>query len=121
MLVFGYKAAGLQIKMLESRSAESGVYHVDPDSTEQRSSSELIHFALGLLRRHYLVILFCTLTAAGLAAVYLRVTPPTYTARAKVIVPTQTSQFLQQQSIYTDRPVDSAQLESQLQIMQSEA
>src|SRR5215510_7705723 len=96
-----------------AESAQSDVYLAGPDKAEQQSLGESATFAFQLLRRQYLVVLLLTVIAVGVGVIYLRVTPPTYTARAKVIIGTQTSQFNQQQSIYADRLLDSPQLESQ--------
>jgi polysaccharide biosynthesis transport protein len=103
--------------MLQRSNAESVVEN--SVSPQEGGLGELIELAFGFLRRQYLIILFFTLLAAGVGAVYLTVTAPTYTARAKVIVGTQRAQFIQQQSMFTDGPIDAAQMESQLQILQS--
>src|SRR5262245_37367231 len=103
---------------LERSNAEPIAYGASTASAEQ-GLGDLVRGVSGFLRRQYLVILLFTLLAHGLAILYLGVTPPTYTARAKVIIGTPTPQFIQQQSMYTERPVDSPQLESQLQIIQS--
>ena len=55
------------------------------------------------------------------AAIFLVVRPPTYTAWAKIFIGTQRPQFVQQQSLFADTPLDQSQMESQLQIMQSRA
>ena len=107
--------------MLQRNNAEPAVNYPAPDSPEQGGLGELIDFALGFLRRQYLVISFFTLIAAGAGAIYLYVTPPTYTASAKVIIGAQQAQFIQQQSMFADSPLDSAELESQLQILQSKS
>ena len=82
---------------------------------------ELIDFAFGFLRRQYLVISFFTLLAAAGGVAYLYVTPPTYTASAKIIIGAQQAPFIQQQSMFADDPLDSAELESKLQILQSKS
>jgi polysaccharide biosynthesis transport protein len=105
--------------MLQRGNAESVVYDSGSVSPQEGGLGELIDLAFGFLRRQYLIILFFTLITAGAGPVYLAVTAPTYTARAKVIIGTQRAQFIQQQSIFTDGPIDSAQLESQLQVLQS--
>ena len=82
---------------------------------------ELVDFGLGFARRQYLIILVAAVLGAAAGVGYLLVIPASYTAHAKVIIGTQKAQFVQQQSIFTDEPIDSAQLESQLQILKSKA
>jgi polysaccharide biosynthesis transport protein len=91
------------------------------DGERQSGLGELIEFAFSLARRHWLMILF--VAALGLAAslIYLRVTPPTYTAQAKVLFGHSRPQFNQQQSILADSPSGEASLESQLQILKSKS
>ena len=82
---------------------------------------ELIDSAFGFLRRQYLIILLFTLIAAGAGAIYLAITPPTFTAKAHIILGEYKAPFVQQQSMFTDAPVDNAELESQLQVLQSKS
>jgi polysaccharide biosynthesis transport protein len=107
--------------MLQRSNVESVIDNAGADSPQHVGLGQLVDLAFGFLRRQYLVILLFALIAAGTGATYIAVTPPTYTARAKVIIGTQKAQFIQQQSLFTDGPIDSAQLESQLQILQSKA
>lgn len=91
------------------------------DRDDQGGLSELVNFALGLLRRQYVLILFVTVLALATSLIYLRMTPPTYTGQVKVLFGNSKPQFGQQQSILADSPLDRAQLESQLQILRSKA
>src|SRR6266436_193184 len=91
------------------------------DGLGQGGAGELVDLALGFLLRQYLVILLLVLLAGVAGAIFLVVRPPTYTAQAKIIIGTQRPQFVQQQSLLADVPLDQAQMESQLQILQSRA
>src|SRR5262245_47772969 len=82
---------------------------------------EFVDFALGFLLRQYLVILFLALLAGVGGVIFLVTTPPTYTAQAKIFIGTQKAQFIQQQSLFAEAPIDSTQMESQIQILQSKA
>jgi uncharacterized protein involved in exopolysaccharide biosynthesis len=82
---------------------------------------DLINFALGLLRRQYALILFVTALAVVISLIYLRVTPPTYTAHVNVLFGSAKTQFVQQQSMLAESPLDAAQLESQIEIIKSKA
>jgi polysaccharide biosynthesis transport protein len=80
-----------------------------------------IEFAIGFLRRQYVVIIFTTALALATSIIYLRVTPPTYTAQVKVQFGNPNAQFVQQQSLVAEVPLDNTQLETQLQILTSKA
>jgi polysaccharide biosynthesis transport protein len=92
-----------------------------PDRSGPGGVGELVDFALGFLLRQYLVILFLVLLAGVAGVIFLVTTPPTYTAQAKIFIGTQKAQFVQQQSLFAEAPIDSAQMESQIQILQSKA
>ena len=89
------------------------------EGSGQSGVGELVDFALGFLRRQYLIVLFLTLLGAAAGVIFLQVTPPIYTAQARMIIGTQRAQFVQQQSMFPDAPIDNAQMESQIQILQS--
>ncbi len=77
-----------------------------------------VTFAIGFLRRRYLIIfgfLFLSLAIGGL---YLLVAPPSFTASATMMIDARRSQSLQ--SIYPDAPTDAAWIESQIGILKSE-
>src|SRR5215510_5493598 len=100
--------------MLQRSNAESVVDNSGSVSPQEAGVGELIDLAFGFLRRRYLIISFFTLIALAAGAVYLSVTPPTYSARAKLIIEYQKHQIIQQQSIIPQVPSDAKQLESQL-------
>src|SRR5690349_12804334 len=82
--------------------------------------ADLVNFASGFIRRQYLVVSVCLILSLALGFLYLRVTPPTYKAQATMVIDTRKGQFFQQQSIFAEAPNDSAQVESQLQILRSD-
>jgi polysaccharide biosynthesis transport protein len=81
--------------------------------------SDQITAAVQIIRRQYLIILLCALIGATCGIIYLRTAHPVYTAGTEVLVDRGKSSFVQQQSILGDVPVDTIQLESQMQIMRS--
>src|SRR5215467_12073024 len=83
--------------------------------------SDLVSYAISFLRRQYLLILFVAALAVAASVIYLRITPPTYTARAKVLFVNPKTEYFQQQSILADSPLDRAAFENQLQILKSKA
>ena len=82
---------------------------------------EIVNFALGLLRRQYLVIIISAVLAISCCLIYLRITPPTYTARVQVLLENPRAQFVQQQSILSEPAFDHNQIETQLQLLKSSA
>ena len=107
--------------MLQRSNSELVADNAEWVTSQEGGLGELIDSALGFLRRQYLIILLFTLIAAGAGAAYLAITPPTFTARAQVIMGEYKAPFIQQQSMFTDAPVDAAELESQLQVLQSKS
>src|SRR6267154_6100473 len=91
------------------------------EQAEENGIGEAVNFALGFLKRQYWVIIFTAVLALAMSAIYLRITPPVYTAEVKVLFGNPKAQFVQQQSVLADAPVDSSQLESQIQILKSKA
>jgi hypothetical protein len=61
--------------MLQRNNGESVVNYAASDSPEQGGLGDLVDFALGILRRQYVIISFFMLMAAGAGAIYLYVTP----------------------------------------------
>jgi polysaccharide biosynthesis transport protein len=92
-----------------------------PEQSGDSGLGELANFALGFLRRQYLVIIFTAALALAASVIYLRITPPTYTAQVKVLFGNPKAQFVQQQSLLAEPAIDVTQLESQIQILQSKA
>jgi polysaccharide biosynthesis transport protein len=82
---------------------------------------DIVHLALAFLRRHYLVIILAVSFAVTASIVYLRITPPTYTAQVQILLGNPRTQFVQQQSLIPDPAVDLGQIETQLQIIKSRA
>jgi polysaccharide biosynthesis transport protein len=81
--------------------------------------SDQITAALQIIRRQYLIVLLCALIGAVCGIIYLRTAIPIYTAQTEIFIDRGKSSFIQQQSILADVPVDTIQLESQMQIMRS--
>src|SRR5712675_746040 len=113
----------LQSNMLQNdrtRALQDSV--MTREQAEENGLGELVSFALGFLRRQYSVIIFTAVLALSVSAIYLRITPPTYTAQVRVLFGNSKAQFVQQQSVLAaDTPVDSSQLDSQIQILKSKA
>jgi polysaccharide biosynthesis transport protein len=91
------------------------------EQAEEGGLGQIVGFSLGFLRRQYAVIIFTAALALSASAIYLRITPPTYTGDVKVLFGNPKAQFVQQQSLLAEAQFDNAQLETQLQILKSRA
>src|SRR3954451_8428061 len=110
--------------MLQSNMLQNDRSHALLDSTiprEEAGLGELVNFAFGFLKRQYAVIIFVTALALAASAIYLRITPPTYTGQVKVLFGNPKAPFIQQQSVLAETGVDPGQLETQIQLLKSKA
>jgi succinoglycan biosynthesis transport protein ExoP len=112
----------LQTNMLKAETSRS--HQTGPGYSEDAGSggiSDIVDFALGLLRRQYLLIIITAVFAFTASIIYLRITPPTYTARVQVLLANPRAQFVQQQSILSEPAFDLNQIETQIQLLKSSA
>lgn len=85
------------------------------------SVSDLVEQLWGFIRRQYLVFLIVTACAIGLGLVYLVTTPARYTAHAMMLIDTSKLRVLQQQQAsFADTPLDTTQIETQVEVLKSE-
>jgi polysaccharide biosynthesis transport protein len=112
----------LQSNMLQTdrnRMPLAGV--AQSGSGEEAGIGQLISFGFAFLRRQYIVVLLTVALGIAAAVVYLRITPPTYTGSARILLANPKAQFVQQQSLLTEPAIDYNQIETQLQIVRSRA
>src|SRR5689334_22826251 len=83
----------------------------------EKSGPGPLGWALGFLRRHYLVIAFCTVLSLAASIGYLKVVPPTYTAQVKVLLGNSKVPAVQSQAMLDDAP--AVDMESQIEILKS--
>jgi polysaccharide biosynthesis transport protein len=89
-------------------------------SASQLSSDEFYSSFIEFAHRQWPVIISGVLLALLLGIVYVLNSPATYTAQATMIIDTHKVSLLQQQSVIGDLPMDSATVESQVEILRSE-
>lgn len=84
------------------------------------SPAELLTSLISLARRRAGVMgmIFAVCVLCGM--VYLYVTPPRYLAKATLIIDTRKNQPFQQQGMAADTAIDSATVDSQIEVMKSE-
>lgn len=91
------------------------------EAADSGGISELIGFLFGFLKRQYAVILVTTALALATSVIYLKTTPPTFTGKVKVLFGNPKTQFVQQQSVVAEAPIDITQIETQLEVLRSKA
>jgi polysaccharide biosynthesis transport protein len=91
------------------------------DQAEEGGLGELVDLTLAFLRRQYWVIICVAVLGTAASMILLRLTPPTYTGVVKVLLGNPKAQFLQQQSVLAETPVDAALLETQIEIIRSKS
>lgn len=83
------------------------------------SAAEFYTECIGFLRRRFGIIVFSLLASAALGAAYLYAAHPLYTGRALLIIDAPKVQVYQAQSSQ-DGPVNSATVDTQIQIIESD-
>jgi succinoglycan biosynthesis transport protein ExoP len=95
-------------------------HFIGSQQSENSPTVELLHSVFNFVRRQYIVLGLSVLLTTALATAYLITTPPSFTAYAKLIIDTRKVQVFQQQSIMGDLGIDSAAVESQVEILKSQ-
>ena len=107
--------------MLQVSKSPSVTEDYEPAASPASSPVESLELVFGTLRRHLILILASSILTTLLALAYLAVTPASFTAVATLLIDRGKVQpFGQQQQVYVDSPIDSAQIESQIQILTSD-
>lgn len=88
---------------------------------DEAGINDMIGFALGLLRRQYVVIAAATALAVAAAFAYVRYTPPTYTAPTQILLNNPKAQSVQQESPLAEPALDLTEIETQIQLLKSSA
>src|SRR5262249_41241531 len=83
------------------------------------SPLELVGWALGIVRRQFLVMVCIALPIIALAAAYALTMPPFYIAEATILIDPRKVQLFPG-STFAEGQVDSATLESQVELLKSE-
>jgi succinoglycan biosynthesis transport protein ExoP len=96
----------------------------DPEQHFQAASfstKEVIEQLLGFIRRQYPIMALISASAIALSLVYLLTTSKLYTAHAMFLIDTTKMQILQQQQqVVGELPLDTAQVETQIEVLKSE-
>jgi succinoglycan biosynthesis transport protein ExoP len=94
-------------------------------ASQQRSEQQEVSFNLGeilaFVRRQWPMIAVTILGALGLAIAYLLVTPALHRGKSSLLLDTRKLQLFQQQSVLSEVSFDAPAVESQMEILKSEA
>jgi polysaccharide biosynthesis transport protein len=105
--------------MLQPDYPPSVVRSIEP-SGEPLASSETFQSVLAFVRRQYRVIGLGAGIAIVLGLLYVLTAQPSYTAAATMVIDTRNIRLFQQQSMFSDMPIDASSVESQVEIIKSE-
>jgi succinoglycan biosynthesis transport protein ExoP len=89
-------------------------------ASEFGSQAQLLESILGIVRRRLSLIIGAITLTTVLGVVYLLITPPSFTAKATMVIDARKVQLFQQPSLLGDIPVDAATVDSQVEILRSE-
>jgi succinoglycan biosynthesis transport protein ExoP len=104
----------LQTRIPNPREIESR----EPEST---SLQHTLSYAFAVFGRQYPQMIFTMLLCVSLAGVYLLTAPKRYTGTAVLLIDSRKMQGLQTQaSLGGENPIDSAMVDSQVEILRSE-
>src|SRR5436190_22318222 len=95
---------------------------LEPERPEDSIAlSEVIGQLTGFIRRQFPTFVFVGACAIGLGLVYLITTPASYTSHARLLIDSNKLRILQnQEAPLGDVPIDTAQVETQVEILKSE-
>src|SRR5580658_9948668 len=83
--------------------------------------SEIVEQLTGFVRRQFPIFIFIIACSLALGAVYLFTTPASFTSHAMLLIDSSKVRMLQQQELpLGDVPIDTAQVETQVEILKSE-
>ena len=102
--------------MLNNQRMSTLLNNSQHERSWESSGPSPVSFALGFLRRHYLLMVVTTALALAASVIFLKIAPPTYTAQAKVLLGNSKAPVVQQLPMLDETHVD---LESQLEILKS--
>jgi succinoglycan biosynthesis transport protein ExoP len=90
------------------------------ESIESISLSDVAELITGFVRRQFPIFVFVFACAIGLGLVYLFTTPASFTSHAMLLIDSSKLRILQQEAPMGDIPIDTAQVETQVEILKSE-
>jgi succinoglycan biosynthesis transport protein ExoP len=105
--------------MLQTQKTQSQ-FNGEPAAPEMLSAAESLQYILSFVRQQFHVIVFVTLLTSALGVIYLITAQPSFTAHAQLLIDAHKPQIFRQQAILADTPIDTAEVESQIEVLKSE-
>jgi len=106
--------------MLQIRNPEPLTKFSGPQPTTL-SPSDLLASLASLARRRFGVFVLVFSVCVMCGAIYLYIAAPKFMAQASLLIDTRKAQLFQQQSVIGDATVDSVTVDSQIEVLKSEA
>src|SRR5450631_1444716 len=98
------------------RTQQTNPIHGRGDPSKETGPKTLLDFGVAFVRRQFLLLLLCIITAMGVAVGYLFITPASYTATATMLIDSRKG-GIQQRSVLGDAPTDNVWIDSQMGIL----
>ncbi len=92
---------------------ELGRFSQDQDYLDHR---DILRF----LRKYLLTLILCSVAGGAMAIVYVLTTPPTYTARAQILIDPAAAQVVRDKTAGPEAGLDTAKVEGQIAVLRSE-
>ncbi len=105
--------------MLQPTNVQSEI-HGGSAAPESMLGADTLQDFIGFARRQFPIIAFVALLSIALGVIYCITARPGFTAQAELLIDARKLQIFQQQSILGDIPIDTAQVESQVEVLKSE-
>ena len=102
--------------MLQTTQDQPAVQREPQFALPEETLEQIVSF----IRRQFRIIVFVALVGISLGAVYLATTPVSYTAQVMLLIDSRKVQLFQQQSVLGDIPIDTASVDSQVEVLKSE-
>jgi succinoglycan biosynthesis transport protein ExoP len=94
---------------------------LERETVDASSIAEILEQVTGFVRRQFPLFVFILVCSVVLGLVYLITAPPRFTSHAKLLIDSSKLRVLQQQQAPVgDTPVDTAQVETQVEILKSD-
>src|SRR5262245_45377661 len=107
-----------KLHMLQDNKTRAVIDDIQPVAPAEEGLSDFAYYAIGVLRRQYLFILFVIALALGTGALYLTTATPIYTAQSSLYIDLHRNPIDQRAGIFGNDPIE---IESQIQIIKSKA
>jgi succinoglycan biosynthesis transport protein ExoP len=91
----------------------------ESEIVQENSTSELISWAIGIVRRQFAVIALIAVVATSLGAFYAFMAPPTYTAESMIVIDPRRVQLFPK-ATFSEGQIDSPAFETEIELVKSE-